>query len=121
MSNRNNRNNDSGRDNLYQPVNNEGKAMYYFQSEADALAAAAGDRTVLRKKLGWVGFSHPRGFADGLEVIDRKKVVPSGTVKQVWAVVLENVGELDMDVDDDWGDDAPSAGPAAAQSAAAPF
>lgn len=121
MSNRNNRNNESTNSRMYEPVNNAGKAVYFFASEEDARAAAGGDRTVLRKKLGFVGFSHPQGFADGLEVIDRKKVVPNGLVKAVYSVVLENLGELDMDVDDDWGSDAPSAGPAAAQSSAAPF
>jgi len=108
MSNRNRTTTE--RDDLYESVNNDGKCMYFFTSEADARAAEAGERGAFSKKLALAGFSHPKRMGyGGIEAIDRKKVVAHGTLKQVWAIVLDNVGEVDVDVDDDWGEDAPEA------------
>mgnify|MGYP003702805009 FL=1 len=93
------------RDNMYQARNRD-KTLFFFANEADAQAAANGDRTALRKKLTMQGFTHPNSLGyDGLKALDRKVNVPDGAMKPVYVVCLQNVGDVDVDVADDWGDD----------------
>ena len=89
----------------YVPVNNADKTLFFFANEADAKAAAGGDRQALRKKLSMQGFAHPNSLGyEGLKALDRKVNVPDGHMRAVYVVCLANLGDVDVEIGDDWGD-----------------